>query len=492
LAVVNARVWTGDPVRPQATALAVAGDRILVVGSDVQVRAVCNSSTRLVDAGGAMLTPGFIDSHIHLMEYDHSRVFPRIFLRFVKGRDGVGARVASYAAALPKGDWILGVDWDDSTWGGTLPSRKWLDSFASEHPVWLVGKEGNVGIANTAALRAAGITRTTPDEPPGMIVRDSRGDATGVIRGGPMWRIEAAFVARTRERDDRLLGRTMDDLLRAGVTSVHHNNLWYDFLVLRRLHHEGKLRVRVYASPPLPEWERLRDYIGAHGRGDSWMHWGGLKGYGVIRTEDYQRWAPNAAKAGLQVMVHVGSEVEMRTLLDVFRRVRADQKLTDPRYRLEHAHDMPADVIPMMMEAGAMASWQPPLLAHSDQRTAAGLPPPKNLFPWRALLDAGVRIAFGTDAPGSAVIPPVASIQMALERAAQDGSRMTLDEALRAYTLDAAYAEFAEQDKGSLIAGKLADFVLFDRDFSNSPAKAIGDAKVRMTVVGGVVRYGSS
>jgi predicted amidohydrolase YtcJ len=190
-------------------------------------------------------------------------------------------------------------------------------------------------------------------------------------------------------------------------------------------------------------------------------------------------------------MVHTGANDELRTLLGVFERVRREQSLHDARFRVEHAHDMPADAIPRMAQVGAIASWQPPLLAHEDQRTAAGHPAPKNLFPCRALLSAGVKIAFGTDSSPwiSGEIAPLQALEMALERAAPDGTRITLDEALRAFTSDAAYAEFAEKDKGFLEAGKLADFVLFDRDFSRGPAHGISAAKVRLTVIGGRVAY---
>ncbi|MGJ5817558.1 amidohydrolase [Paludibaculum fermentans] len=448
------------------------------------------AKTRIVDGKGSLVTPGLNDSHIHLMSYDRAHPFPPIFLRFLHGRQQVAEKIASYAAKLPKGSWILGEDWTDSVWAGPLPTRVWLDSLAPDHPVWLVGREGNSGIANSAALRAAKIDRQTADEPPGAIERDGKGDATGVIRGGPMWRIEATLIERSRDADDRAIEQVMTGLLRTGVTSVQHNNSWYDFLVLRRLHQEAKLRIRIYASPPLPAWERLRDYVGAQGRGDTWMHWGGLKGYGAIQADQYYRWVSGASKAGLQVMAHLGSESEMRQLLQVYGRVRGEQKLTDPRFRLEHGHDMPADLIPVLAQVGAVASMQPPLLAHFDQRTALGVPAPKNLFPCRAILEAGVRIAFGTDTyPATEIIAPAASLQMALERAAPDGTRLTIDEALRAYTLDAAYAEFAEREKGSLEPGKLADFVLFDRDFTRGSVHSIGNAEARMTVVGGRVMY---
>ena len=471
IAVFNARVWTGDAARPWAEAVAASGERILAVGSNAEIRPLTGPSTRIVDGRGGMLTPGFIDSHIHLFVFDRSTPFPPIFLRFLRGRQDVADRIAAYAAKLPKGAWILGDGWTGALWGAQLPSLAWLDALAPHHPVWLLNGDKNVGIANTAALRAAGITNNT----------------TGVIRGGPMWRIDAALIEPSRERDNRVVEAALAKLIRTGVTSVHHNNGWPEFLILQRLHQAGRLPLRVYASPELPGWQRLRDYIADRGHGDQWLHWGAVKGYGVITAESYYPWVSGASQAGLQIMVHVGSNDELRTLLAVFERVRREQHLRNPRFRVEHAHDMPPDAIPRMAHVGAIASWQPPLLAHADRRTAAGQPPPTNLFPCRALFNAGVKIAFGTDSSPwiSDVIPPVQSLQMALERTAPDGTRITLDEALRAFTLDAAYAEFAENEKGSLQPGKLADFVLFDRDFSQAPVHAIHTANVRMTVIAG-------
>ncbi len=475
LAVVNARVWTGDPNRPWAEAVAASGDRILLAGSNAQVRAMCGPATRIVDGGGGTVTPGFIDSHIHLFVFDRTHPFPPIFMRFLRSREEAAEKIAGYAAQLPKGAWILGQDWTDALWGGRLPDRRWLDRIAPDHPVWLLNVEGDAGIANTAALRAAGIAPGT------------EGEAAGIFRGGPMWRVDAALIERTREPDDRTVEQVTARLARLGVTSVHHNNGWPDFLILQRLHKAGRLRVRVYASPPLPAWRRLRDYIAEFGRGDSWLHWGAVKGFGAITAESYYAWISGASQAGLQVMVHTGGEAEQRILLGVFARVRRERGLRDPRFRVEHAHDMPPDVIRMMADAGAIASWQPPLLAHDDWRTAAGQPPSRNLFPCRALLDAGVRIAFGTDdqAFAAGITPPLVSLQMALERTAPDGTRLTLDQALRAYTLDAAYAEFAEKEKGSLEPGKLADFVLFDRDLSRLPVHSIREARVKLTIIGG-------
>ena len=477
MAVVNARVWTGDAGHSWAEAVAASGDRILAVGSNAEIRARCGASTRVVDGRGGMLTPGFIDSHIHLFSFDRSTPFPPIFLRFLRSRQDVAERIAAYAAKLPKGAWILGDGWTDALWGGRLPSREWLDRLAPDHPVWLTNGDGDVGIANSVALRAAGIA--------------TAGEAAGVIRGGPMWRMDAAIGERTRERDELVVEQGIAKLIRVGVTSVHHNNSWQDFLILQRLYRAGRLRVRVYASPPLPGWQRLRDYIAAYGRGDDWLHWGGVKGYGVITAEPYYRWVSGASQAGLQVMVHTGANDELRILLGVFERVLREQNLRDARFRVEHAHDMPADAIPRMATAGAIASWQPPLLAHEDLRTAAGQPPPKNLFPCRALLSAGVKIAFGTDSSPwiSGGIAPLQALEMALERAAPTARGLRWTKRCGPLPWMPPTRSSRRGKKGSLEAGKLADFVLFDRDFSHGPAHGISEAKVRMTVVGGRVAY---
>jgi predicted amidohydrolase YtcJ len=474
LVVLHAHVWTGNPARPWAEAVAVSGERILAVGSDREIRALTGPSTRVVDGRGGMLTPGFNDSHIHLSSFDRSHPLPPIFMQFLRDRSEAADRIAAYAAQLPMGAWILGESWTDALWKGSPPDRKWLDALAPDHPVWLVNTADDAGLANTAALRAAGLD-ATPSQPGAL------------IRGAEMWRVDAAVAERSAARDDAAVERFTAALARAGVTSVQHNNSWYDLLILQRLRRAGRLRVRVYAAPSLPGWRRLADYVAKYGRGDSWLHWGALKGYGAINAEQWYPWISGASRAGLQVMTHLGSETEMRTLLGLYDRVRREQNLADPRFRIEHGHDFPAGLIPVMVRAGVIASWQPALLAQVDQRTAAGQPRPKNLFPCHSLLAAGVKIAFGTDA-GSPDFPrPLESVQMALERVAPDGTRLTLDEALRAFTADAAYAEFAEKEKGTLEPGRLADFVLFDSDFSRVPVSRIHEARPWMVVIGGKV-----
>ena len=193
------------------------------------------------------------------------------------GRQDFAAHVARAAANAPEGGWIIGEGWDERKWGGELPSKDWIDQVSPRNPVWLTRDLGGAGLANSLALKAAGISSSTNEPPAGGIVRDIRGEPTGLIRGGPMWLIDAVFAERDREAVDRQLEQNMKALAGIGVTSVHHTGNWQELLAFQRLRKAERLRVRIYAGVPFPGWERLRDYVAAHGRGDSWLHWGGLE-----------------------------------------------------------------------------------------------------------------------------------------------------------------------------------------------------------------------
>lgn len=458
LAVVNARIWTGDPLQPWAEAIAVSGERILAVSSNAAIRKLVSPSTRLVDGNGNMLTPGFIDAHFHLLDLKRIGPHPPLSLYFVTSKAELVDSVAARAAAIPEGTWIFGHGWNERKWGGELPTRQWIDTLTPDHPVWLTNIREDAGLANTAALRAAGITRATKEPPEGGIVCDTRGEPTGLIRGGPMWLVDAVLAERDRDAVDSSAEEIMRRLTEHGVTSVQHSGNWEELLVFQRLHKAGRLRTRLFAAVPLPAWTRLRDHVAAHGRGDEWLHWGGLKLFGMSLASDPRpseerkpdrwsvqftlgdlyTWISGASQAGLQVMVHGGGDDVLR----IFDRVRREQNLQDPRFRIEHAHNLAPETVALFATSGAIASVQPPLLAHFDHRTKIGVPLPKYLFPCRDLLEAGVVIAFGTDAiTASSLTPPLESIRMALERPGPDGRPLTFEECLRAYTRDAACEE---------------------------------------------------
>ncbi|MGZ5424645.1 MAG: amidohydrolase [Candidatus Aminicenantales bacterium] len=502
LAIRNAHVWTGDPNRPWAQAVAVAGGRILAVGANDDIGAWVGPSTRVVDGRGAALLPGLIDTHYHLLDLSTTGGEVPLNLRFVAGREELVAILASQAQEVPEGTWIFGEGWDERKWGGELPSKAWIDRVTPRHPVWLLNAIGDSGLANSAALREAGIGRDTVEPPLEGIFRDRNRDPTGLIRGGPMWLMDRALAEKISGPAGNKAEVTMNRLAALGVTSVHHTGNWQELLIFQWLQTTRRLKTRIYVGVPLPAWVRMRDYAASHGRGDAWLHWGSLKlfkttwtpGPAVDKAGRRDRWAvqpsadevygwfAGATQAGLQTMVHAGGY----EVLKIYERISKELKPKDPRFRIEHAHDVPPEWIALYAAAGVVASVQPPLLAHIDDRTLAGVAPPRHVFPCRELLDAGVRIVLGTDAvTASPLLSPFEVLAEAVERPGPDGRRLTLEQALVAYTRDAAYAEFSEDMKGTLEPGKLADLILLDQDIFAAPITDLRQTQVRLTVVDG-------
>ncbi|MHB1071191.1 MAG: amidohydrolase [Gemmatimonadaceae bacterium] len=522
LAVVNAQVWTGDPRRPWATALAVSGDRLVAVGSTAEVRKLVRPGTRVVDGAGRLVVPGFVDAHVHFLEGGFR--LSSVQLRDAKTPAEFTARIRDFAATVPNGTWIVGGDWDHEQWDGTLPTRHWIDSVTPEHPVWVNRLDGHMALANSLALRLAGVTRATADVAGGTILRDADGEPAGVLKDNAMglvWKVVPDAPVALR---DRALDAAMGYVAAQGVTSVHHMGSWGDLAVFERAHHAGRLRTRIYASVPLGSWERLRDTVAARGRGDAWLHIGGLKGFvdgslgshtaamlapftdaptdsGFLVTPpaELEAWTRGADAAGLQVNVHAIGDRAIRTQLDIFERVAREHGARDRRFRIEHAqHIAPADVA-RFGALGVVPSMQP-YHAIDDGRWAdrvIGAERAKGTYAFRSLLDSGARLAFGSDwfvAPPT----PLEGIYAAATRATLDGrhpggwvpeQKITVEEALRAYTTGGAYAEFAEGEKGMLRTGMLADFAMIDRDITRIPPAQVREATVLLTVVGGQVVF---
>ncbi len=462
LVIVNARVWTGNPAQPQAEAVAVSGQRIVAAGSNEQIRAMITAGTRVIDARGATVTPGFNDAHFHLFRFSRARPQPPVFLEFQRSREDIAYAIAKRTEQFPQGTWILGERWTDATWKGQTAVLPWLDSIAPHHPVWLLNTRQDEGVANSAALRAAGLRASS-----------------AFVKGNAMAAIEDAYAAQFREADDAELDAIMSRISAAGITSVQHSGNWGELLIFRR----NRLRVRVRACPELSSWARLRDYISEYGRGDDWLRWDCLKGFGNMTAEDAWTWISGAARSQLQVEIHCFEKPGLAAILDMYRRARELVGPREPRFRIEHAHQITPEILQQYIAGHAIASVQPPLLAHFD-KPGAQFP-----YPWRAVLDAKIPIALGTDSNApTQLTTPLESIALALSRPAI-GTPLTLDEALRAYTSDAAFAEFAEKEKGTIEAGKLADLVVLGADISRLTPAEIARTPVRMTVAGGRVVY---
>jgi predicted amidohydrolase YtcJ len=523
LVVTGGVVWTGVPGAPLARAVAVRGDRIAAVGSDREIFRLVGPATRLVDARGGLVVPGFIDAHVHFI--DGGFRLASVQLRDAATPQEFIARIAAFARTVSPGTWITGGDWDHQNWGGELPRREWIDSITPHHPVWINRLDGHMALANSAALAAAGVTRATREVPGGEIVRHGGGEPSGVLKDNAMALVGRVEPAPSPEMRDRALEAAMRYVARQGVTSVHNMGSWDDLATFQRAHQAGRLRTRVYAAVPLATWERLRDTLAARDgdRGDEWLRIGGLKGFvdgslgsktaafhepftdapgntGLLvnTPEALYRWISGADRAGLHVMVHAIGDRANTMLLDIFERVAHENEgRPDRRFRIEHAqHIDPAD-LPRFRALRVIPSMQP-YHAIDDGRWADRVIGParsRTTYAFRDLLDTGAALAFGSDwfvAPPT----PLEGIYAAVTRRTLDGAhpdgwvpqqKISVEEALVAYTRAAAHASFEEQIKGSLEPGKLADLVVLDRDLLRVPAETIRDARVLLTVVGGRV-----
>lgn len=521
LVITNARIWTGNPNRPWADAIALAGDRIAAVGSGAQVAKLAGNA-RQIDAQGQMVVPGFIDSHVHFI--DGGFALSSVQLRDARTPQEFIKRIGEFAATIPPGAWITGGNWDHTLWGGELPTRQWIDSVTPDNPVWINRLDGHMSLANSAALRAAGVNRSTRDVPGGEIVRDADGEPTGVLKDNATSLVSAAQPAPPRELEDRALDTAMTYVAMQGVTSVHNMGSWNDVAIFKRARDAGKLRTRIYAAVPLNSWERLRDTVAVNGNGDEWLRIGGLKGFvdgslgshtatmfqgftdapadkGLLvnTEEDLYNWTSGADNAGLHVIVHAIGDRAIATQLTIYDRVTRENGPRDRRFRIEHAQHLAEGQAMEFARLGVIASMQP-YHAIDDGRWAEaviGKDRASRTYAFRSLLDAGARLAFGSDwfvAPPS----PLQGIYAAVTRRTLDDAnpggwvpqqKITAEEALRAYTTGAAYASFEERDKGTLETGKLADLVMLDGDLTTIAADSIRNVRVMLTVVGGRVVY---
>ena len=521
LAVVNARVWTGDSARPWAEAFAVRGDRFATVGSSAAVRKIAGNA-RVIDAVGRMVVPGFIDSHVHFI--DGGFGLSSVQLRDAKTPAEFIARIEAFAATVPPGAWITGGNWDHEQWGGELPRHDWIDSVTPNNPVWINRLDGHMSLANAAALRAAKITRASRDVAGGTIVRDARGEPTGVLKDNAADLVNGVVPNPPAELEDRALDTAMAYVAEQGVTSVDHMGSWRDVAIFERAHKAGRLKTRIYAAVPLATWEQLRDTVAARGRGDAWLRIGGLKGFVdgslgshtaamlkpftdapsdtglfVNTHEHLYEWTSGADKAGLHVIVHAIGDRAIRDQLDIFERVEKENGPRDRRFRIEHAQHIAPPDIPRFAKLGVIASMQP-YHAIDDGRWAEKVIGPeraKTTYAFRSLHDAGATLAFGSDwfvAPPTPLEGLYAAVtRRTLDDRNPDGwipeQKISLEDALRAYTRGAAYATFDEKEIGVIATGALADFAIIDHDLTKVPPEAIRDARVALTAVGGRVVY---
>jgi predicted amidohydrolase YtcJ len=525
--VVYGRVWTGDSARPWAAAVAIIGGSIAAVGDSAAVAARVGERTRVLSAGGGMVTPGLMDEHLHFV--DGGFQLASVDLRPAESPADFIARLAAFAKEKKPGEWILGGDWDHERWPeAPLPRREWIDSVTPRNPVFVQRLDGHMGLANTAALRAAGITRATKDIRGGVIVRDRRtGEPTGVLKDEAMTPVYNVIPPPSDEQRDRALRRAMDHAVARGVTTVSHVSVpWADLGAYLRAKQAGDLQVRAALYFPLQDWRRVADTVAKIGRGDDWVWIGGVKGYvdgslgsttalfyapynddpstsGVLVTpeDSLRHWIGSADSAGLQVVVHAIGERANGLLLDIYDSVAKAHGQRDRRFRIEHAQHLRRQDIDRIARTGVVASMQPYHVADDGRWAEKRIGPEriKTTYAFRSLLDRGAHLAFGSDWT-VAPMDPLLGIWAAVTRRTLDGrnpggwipeEKITVEEALRAYTAGDAYGIFAENRRGKLVPGYQADLAVLDQDLTRIPLETIDQVKVRATIVGGRVVFSS-
>lgn len=522
LVVKDARVWTGNADQPWAQALASRGDEIIAVGTNTYVDALIGEDTEVISVPGSMLVPGFIDTHVHFI-FGGSGL-ASVQLRDAATPDDFSSRIGEFAKTIAPGEWIMQGNWDHTLWGGDLPRRDWIDEVTPNNPVWIYRLDGHMALANSMALQLAGVDADTADMDGGTVVRYEDGRPTGLLKDNALLLVEDAIPAAAVEKLDREAAAAMKYVAANGVTSVHDMADWDSLATYRRAEKNGDLITRIYSAVPLRSWERLRDEIEQHGTGSQWLRIGGLKGFmdgslgshtaamlepftdapddkGFLINEldDMRDWVEGADAAGLHVMVHAIGDSAIRDLLDIYLDAVDANGERDRRFRMEHAQHIAPQDIERFAVQGVIASMQP-YHAIDDGRwaeTVIGPERAKTTYAFRSLIDSGARISFGSDwsvAPAT----PIEGIYAAATRQTIDGAnpdgwipeqRITVEQALHAYTAVGAYASFEEDIKGMLKPGMLADFVLLDRDLTAIPAESIRDTQILKTVVGGVVVY---
>jgi len=516
----------------RAEALALRGDRILAVGPRDQVMKLQGPETKIVDLNGHFVMPGFNDAHMHLVSAGLEKM--NVDMVGVKTLDEFRERLRVKCEAAAPGEWVVGEGWDETLWPvKVLPTRWDLDEVSGKHPVYLVRVDTHIAVANTRALMLASITVASRDPEGGKIDRDDSGTPNGILRETAQQAVRAVIPPHTHDKRRQAIELALTDIASHGITSAQDFSQWENFQIYEELEHEGKLTVRISEWLPFNDSiEELNRKRNSHPSSDNMLHTGMLKGFmdGSLGTKtaallepysddpknsglpQYEAGKLNAMTtervfAGYQIGFHAIGDKGVQLALDAFAEAEnaakaakvktADGASNDYRLRVEHAQVTTPQQILRFKELKVIASMQPNHLL-TDMNWAESRLGPKRAehsYAWADFLRSGVVLAFGTDYPVEPVTP-FRGLYCAVTRMSEDGKKsyypaekVNIEQAIAAYTTGAAFAEFAEKQKGKLEPGMLADFVVLDRDISAVPPAKILETKVLRTVVGGKTVY---
>lgn len=532
LLLIHGKIWTGNPNQPEAEAVAIGRERILAVGESTHLQGLADSNTRVIDLRGRRAVPGFNDSHLHL--YMGGASLSQIQLRSAKSAAEFRERLAKFAESVPKGEWIVGGNWDHQNWTDpVLPAHELIDDITPTHPVFLNRFEGHMALANSLAMKLAGISAATEEVPGGEIVRNAQRNPTGIFKDAARNLIEKFIPAPSEENILSAILAAQDHAAHYGVTSVQDMGVlgWRRaetmrrvLQVYRRLEAAKLLRLRISAHVPLPEHAQFSDLCGfsneklrikaiksfadgALGSSTAWLFEPytdnpcsrGMPSDELADPERMYRLMQEADRAGLQLAIHAIGDRANHTILNLYEKLQQNDGRKDRRLRIEHAQHLRSADIPRFAQLNVIASVQP-YHCIDDGRWATsriGTQRAKTTYAFRSLLDVGAALAFGSDwfvAP----LNPLEGIYAAVTRcplgdippaAWVPEQKISVAEAVYAYTLGSAYASQDERIKGSLEPGKLADIAVLSDDIFEIHPLRIRETKVDMTVFDGNVIY---
>jgi hypothetical protein len=536
--ITNARVYTVNAKHPWADAVAISGDRIAAVGSIKEVEKLRGTDTQMIDAKGHLVLPGITDSHIHFLE--GSRLLTQLDLTGVTSITEVQKRVKEYAASHPNLTWIQGRGWSYELFGEkALPDKKYLDEVVPDRAVYLVGFDGHTSWANSKALEIVGFARNTPDPPNGKIVRDEKGEPTGALKEEADDIAESRAPAPAREQQLEALRLGMREANRVGLVRVHCLSNAPDAVddlrngsLYEELRRTGQLTVRMYLSyymdPPTVSPVTMAAVEQSRQRyNDDWIAAGAVKFFldGVIESHTaamlrpysddpsligklfwdentYKNAVAELDKRGIQIFTHAIGDRAVRLAFDAYENAAKTNHTKDQRHRIEHIETISAQDIPRFGKLGVIASYQP-LHAEPNPDTMnvwvrnAGPDRASRGWAWQSVAQAGGHLAFGSDWP-VVTLNPWYGVQNAVTRQNLQGKpvggwlpeqRVSLEQAIEAYTLGAAFAGHRETTEGSIEKGKLADLIMLDRDLFTIAPGTIHETQVLLTMVGGKVAY---
>jgi hypothetical protein len=535
---IHANIYTGVPANTpfssilREEAVAVRGDRIQAVGKTADLQKLKGPQTQVIDLGGHFLMPGFNDAHLHLADAGQQKL--GVDLTGVNSLDELRDRLSAKVQAARPGEWILGGGWDETVWPvKALPNRWDLDEVSAGHPVFLDRVDGHLAVANTRALQLAGITLASRDPQGGQIDRNEAGEPTGILRDTAQDAVRLAIPKLTHEQRRQAIETALAELAQNGITSAQdYSPEWENFQIYEELEKEGKLTARISEWLPFDETaEQLEKKRASYPQSDLMLHTGMLKGFmdgslgghtaalmepyaddpknsGLPRydAEKLNAMTKERVLDGFQIGFHAIGDKGIQMALDAFAvaekaakeaKVKAANGGDDYRLRIEHAQVTTPAEIAEFKQLKVIASMQPSHVL-TDMRWAEARLGPKRAalsYAWAAFLNKGVTLAFGTDYPVEPVAP-FRGLYAAITRKSENGKqeffpeqRITMDQAIAAYTVGSAFAEFEEKEKGKIVPGMLADFVVLDRDPTATPADKLLGTKVLRTVVGGKTVY---